>query len=93
MRRAYFDLTGLPPTPGQVAASLADDSPDSYPKLIDDLLASPRYGERWGRFWLDLGRYADTGGFEHDPYFPNAWRHRDWVIKSFNARRRARRSS
>jgi mono/diheme cytochrome c family protein len=84
VRRAYFDLTGLPPTPEQVSAFLADDSPDAYEKLVDKLLSSPRYGERWGRFWLDLVRYADTGGFEHDLYFPNAWRYRDWVIKSFN---------
>ncbi len=83
-RRVYFDLTGLPPTPEQVNSFLADNAPDAYEKLIDKLLASTRYGERWGRYWLDLVRYADTGGFEHDLYFPNAWRYRDWVIKSFN---------
>ncbi|NOT60527.1 MAG: DUF1549 domain-containing protein, partial [Acidobacteria bacterium] len=84
VRRAYFDLHGLPPTPAQANAFLTDDSADAYEKLIDRLLASPAYGERWGRYWLDLVRYADTGGFEHDLYFPNAWRYRDWVIKSFN---------
>ena len=84
IRRAYFDLHGLPPTPEQVDAFVADDSPEAWPKLIDELLASPRYGERWGRHWLDVVRYADTGGFETDIYFPNAWRYRDYVIDSFN---------
>ncbi|MBI1354607.1 MAG: DUF1553 domain-containing protein [Acidobacteria bacterium] len=84
VRRAYFDLHGLPPTPEQVDAFVQDDSPDAWPRLIDELLASPRYGERWGRHWLDVVRYADTGGFETDIYFPNAWRYRDYVIESFN---------
>ena len=84
IRRAYFDLHGLPPSPEAVDAFVADDSPDAWPKLIDELLASPRYGERWGRHWLDVVRYADTGGFETDIYFPNAWRYRDYVIESFN---------
>ena len=85
MRRAYFDLTGLPPEPAEVKAFLADTSPDAYEKLIERLLASPRYGERWGRFWLDLAGYADSEGKrEQDLPRPNAWRYRDYVIKSFN---------
>ena len=84
MRRAYFDLIGLPPTPEQAKEFLANPSPDAYDRLIDDLLASPRYGERWGRHWLDVVRYADSAGFEGDVYYPNAWRYRDYVIKSFN---------
>ena len=84
IRRAYSDLHGLPPQPAEVDAFLADPQPDAYEKLIDRLLKSPRYGERWGRHWLDVVRYADTGGFETDIYFPNAWRYRDYVIKSFN---------
>jgi cytochrome c551/c552 len=84
VRRAYFDLHGLPPTPEQVDEFVHDQSPDAYEKLIDRLLASPRYGERWGRYWLDLVRYADTSGFETDHFFVTAWRYRDWVIESFN---------
>lgn len=84
VRRAYFDLHGIPPTPEQVGDFVNDASPNAWPKLVDELLASPRYGERWGRYWLDVVRYADTGGFETDIYFPNAWRYRDYVIKSFN---------
>jgi Protein of unknown function (DUF1553)/Protein of unknown function (DUF1549)/Planctomycete cytochrome C len=86
MRRAYFDLTGLPPEPAEVKAFLADKSPDAYEKMIDRLLDSPRYGERWGRFWLDLAGYADSEGKrEQDLPRPYAWRYRDYVIKSFNA--------
>ena len=84
VRRAYFDLVGLPPTPQQVADFMKHTSPDAWAKLIDTLLASPRYGERWGRRWLDVVRYADSAGFEADMYYPNAWRYRDYVIKSFN---------
>jgi cytochrome c553 len=85
IRRASFDLTGLPPEPAEVKAFLADSSPDAYEKLIDRLLASPRYGERWGRFWLDLAGYADSEGKrEQDLLRPFAWRYRDYVIKSFN---------
>ncbi len=85
MRRAYFDLTGLPPEPAEVKAFLADNSPNAYEKLIDKLLASPRYGERWGRYWLDLAGYADSEGKrEQDLPRPHAWRYRDYVIKSFN---------
>ena len=84
VRRAYFDLHGLPPTPEQVEEFVGDRSSDAYEKLIDRLLASPRYGERWGRYWLDLVRYADTSGFETDHFYINAWRYRDYVIESFN---------
>jgi hypothetical protein len=84
IRRAYLDLHGLPPSPADVEAFIHDTSPDAYEKLIDRLLASPHYGERWGRHWLDVVRYADTGGFETDMYYANAWRYRDYVIKSFN---------
>ena len=86
MRRAYFDLIGLPPEPAEVKAFLEDKAPDAYEKLIDKLLASPRYGERWGRYWLDLAGYADSEGKrEQDLPRPHAWRYRDYVIKSFNA--------
>ncbi len=84
VRRAYFDLHGLPPAPDDVQAFVDDTRPDAWEKLVDRLLASPRYGERWGRQWLDVVRYADTGGFETDIYYANAWRYRDYVIKSFN---------
>ncbi|HIG84391.1 MAG TPA: DUF1549 domain-containing protein [Verrucomicrobia bacterium] len=84
IRRVYFDLIGLPPSPEQVRAFLANKSPLAYEKLIDGLLASPHYGERWGRHWLDLARYADSSGYHSDIDRPNAWRYRDYVIKSFN---------
>lgn len=84
VRRAYFDLLGLPPTPEQVDAFLQNDQPDAWPQLIETLLASKHYGERWGRHWLDVARYADSGGFETDIYYRNAWRYRDYVVKSFN---------
>jgi mono/diheme cytochrome c family protein len=83
-RRAYLDLLGLPPTPEQVEAFVADHSPNAWEHLIDTLLASPHYGERYGRMWLDVARYADSAGFEYDVHRPNAWRYRDYVIKSFN---------
>jgi len=83
-RRAYLDLHGLPPTAEQIEKFANDPAPDAYEKLIDELLASPRYGEKWGRHWLDLARYGDTGGFEQDPYLLYAWRYRDYVIDSFN---------
>src|SRR5205823_4495957 len=86
MRRACFDLTGLPPEPADLEAFLADKAPDAYEKMIDRLLASPRYGERWGRFWLDLAGYADSEGKrEQDLPRPNAWRYRDYVVRSLNA--------
>jgi Protein of unknown function (DUF1553)/Protein of unknown function (DUF1549)/Planctomycete cytochrome C len=84
LRRAYMDLVGLPPTPAETAEYLADRSPDAWERLIDKLLASPHYGERWGRHWLDVARYADSNGFEHDFDRPNAWRYRDYVIRAFN---------
>jgi hypothetical protein len=84
LRRAYLDLIGLPPTPAEAEEFLHDNSPDAWEKLIDRLLASPRYGERWGRHWLDAARYADSQGFEHNFDRPNAWRYRDYVIRAFN---------
>ncbi|MCP4815909.1 MAG: DUF1549 domain-containing protein, partial [Planctomycetaceae bacterium] len=85
MRRAYFDLTGLPPTAADVEQFLADPDPLAYEKMIDRLLASPRYGERWGRFWLDLAGYADSEGKRSaDPLRPFAYRYRDYVIRAFN---------
>jgi mono/diheme cytochrome c family protein len=85
VRRAYFDLIGLPPTPEEVEAFLADDAPDAWERLVDRLLASPHYGERWGRHWLDVARYADSNGLDENTAFGNAWRYRDWVVRSFNA--------
>ena len=85
IRRATFDLHGLPPTPSEVRAFVEDDSPDAFAKVIDRLLASPRYGERWARHWLDLARYAESEGFKSDETRPNAWRYRDYVIDSLNA--------
>jgi hypothetical protein len=84
IRRVTFDLTGLPPTPEEAYAFVADDSADAYARLVDRLLASPRYGEQSARHWLDVVRYADTGGFSNDFERPNAWRYRDYVIRSFN---------
>src|ERR1035438_6749343 len=84
VRRAYLDLIGLPPTPAQTAEFLNDRAPDAWERLIERLLASPHYGERWGRHWLDVARYADSNGFEHDYDRPNAWRYRDYVIRAFN---------
>lgn len=86
MRRVSLDLTGLPPTPTEVTEYLADQAPDAYGRLVDRLLASPHYGERWGQHWLDLAGYADSEGFgQHDPVRPYAYRYRDYVIKSLNA--------
>jgi len=84
VRRAYFDLLGLPPTPEQVRALLTDESPEAWPRLIDSLLESKHCGERWARHWLDVARYADSGGYETDIYYRNAWRYRDYVVNSFN---------
>ena len=84
LRRAYLDLTGMPPTPAQADEFLADTARGAWGRLIDRLLASPRYGERWGRHWLDVARYADSAGFEQDYTRPNAWRYRDYVIDAFN---------
>jgi hypothetical protein len=86
IRRANFDLTGLPPTAEEVDAFVADKSPDAFAKVIDRLLASPRYGERWGRYWLDVARYADTKGyvFEEERRYPYSYVYRDWVIRAIN---------
>ena len=83
-RRVYVDLVGIPPSPEELNAFLADDSPGAYESLIEKLLADPRYGERWGRHWLDLVRYGETSGLEGDGAIGNAWRYRDWVIEAFN---------
>ena len=84
IRRLYFDLIGLPPSPREVAQFVADKSPDAYQKLVDRLLASPHYGERWGQHWLDVVRFAETDGFEYDTHRSDAWRYRDYVIRAFN---------
>jgi hypothetical protein len=84
VRRAYYDLLGLPPTPEQVDSFLKDDSTDAWEKLVDELLASPHYGEKWGRHWLDLVGYAESNSFERDGTKPFVWRYRDYVIQSFN---------
>ena len=84
VRRAYLDLLGLPPTPAEVGEFVNDKAPDAWSRLIDKLLDSPRYGERWGRHWLDVARYADSSGFEYDYDRPDAWRYRDYVVRSFN---------
>jgi uncharacterized protein DUF1553/uncharacterized protein DUF1549/cytochrome c len=85
LRRASLDLTGLPPTPEEVEAFQKDNSPNAWEKVVDRLLDSPHYGERWGRHWLDVARYADSGGFETDIFFGSAWRYRDYVIRSLNS--------
>ncbi|MBI1787732.1 MAG: DUF1553 domain-containing protein [Acidobacteria bacterium] len=84
IRRATLDLTGLLPTPEEVQAFISDPAPDAFDKVVDRLLASPRYGERWARHWLDLARYSDSEGFKSDETRPNIWRYRDYVIESFN---------
>ena len=85
IRRLTFNLTGLPPKPREIDAFLKDVSVDAYEKLVDRLLASTQYGEHWAQYWLDLARFAETDGFEHDKVRPNAWRYRDWVIKALNS--------
>ena len=85
LRRVTFDLTGLPPTPEEVGAFVADASPGAEERVVDRLLASPRYGERWAQHWLDVVRYAETEGYEYDRHVPDAWRFRDYVIASLNA--------
>ena len=85
LRRVSFDLVGLPPTPEKLAAFAADKRPDAFERIVDELLASPRYGERWAQHWLDVVRYADTHGFEVNTERPNAWPYRDYVIEAFNA--------
>jgi hypothetical protein len=85
IRRATFDLTGLPPTPQEVANFVDDRRSDAYPRLVDRLLASLAYGERWGRHWLDVARYADSNGVDENLVYNNAWRYRDYVIRAFNS--------
>ena len=85
IRRVAFDLVGLPPTPEEIEAFVADPDPHAYGKLVDRLLASPRYGERWARHWLDVVHYGDTHGYDKDKPRPHAWPYRDWVIRSLNA--------
>ena len=84
IRRLYFDLVGIPPTPEEIEAFVLDPDPQAYEKLVDRLLADPRFGERWGRHWLDVARYADSNGIESDNDRPNAYRYRDFVIRAFN---------
>ena len=84
LRRATFDLTGLPPTEKELQDFLADKSPEAFEKVVDRLLASPRYGEQWGRHWLDVMRYADSTGSDEDHRYPHAWRYRDYVVEAFN---------
>lgn len=85
IRRVYFDLIGLPPTPEEIEQFINDPKTDAYEKLLDRMLASPHYGERWARHWLDVARYTESQGFEYDRIRPNAWHYRDYVIKAFNA--------
>ncbi|MEO8496537.1 MAG: DUF1549 domain-containing protein, partial [Planctomycetota bacterium] len=85
MRRVYLDLLGLPPTPQELNSFLDDSRPDAYERLVERVLSSPHYGERWGRHWLDLARYADSDGYEKDLARPHAWRYRNWVIDAVNA--------
>jgi hypothetical protein len=84
IRRLYFDMLGLPPAPEEVDAFLADCAPGAYERLVERCLASPHYGVRWARLWLDLARYGESNGFEFDEFRPSAWRYRDWVVNSFN---------
>jgi uncharacterized protein DUF1553/uncharacterized protein DUF1549 len=84
LRRVTYDLIGLPPTKKEIADFLADQSPDAYIKVVDRLLASPQYGENWGRHWLDVARFADSTGMDEDHVYPYAWRYRDYVVKAFN---------
>ncbi|HEU4752667.1 MAG TPA: DUF1549 domain-containing protein, partial [Armatimonadota bacterium] len=84
IRRAYYDLIGLPPSAAEVQAFVSDPSPNAWEKVVDRLLASPQYGEKWGRHWLDLVRYAESNSYERDGTKPNAWRYRDYVIQSLN---------
>ena len=85
VRRAYFDLLGLPPSPAQIEEFVNNSSEEAWPELINKLLESTHYGERWGRHWLDVARYADSAGFEGDDSYPYAWRYRDYVVNSFNS--------
>ena len=84
IRRLYFDLWGMPSTPKEVNDFIKDPDPDAYKKLVDKLLLSPRYGERWARHWLDVVHYGETHGYDKDKPRPNAWPYRDYVIRAFN---------
>ncbi len=84
VRRLFLVMHGMPPTPDEVAAFLVDDRPDAYARLVESVMASPRYGERWARHWMDVARYADTNGFETNRPRPTAWHYRDWIIEAFN---------
>jgi len=88
IRRAAYDLTGLPPTVEEIAAFVNDRAPDAFERMIGRFLDSPHYGERWGRWWLDVARYADSNGQDENKVMANAWRYRDWVVRSFNANQR-----
>ena len=90
IRRLYFVMLGMPPTPEEVAAFVADKKPDAFERLVDKVLDDPRYGERWGRHWLDVIRFAESNGFETNRERPNAWRFRDYVIAAFNERQTVR---
>src|SRR5260370_21338800 len=83
IRRLAFDLTGLPPAPAEIDAFVRDPAPDAYERLVERLLASPHYGERWAQHWLDVVRFAESDGFEYDRYRPRMWRYRDYVLASF----------
>src|SRR5207253_4074578 len=87
IRRVTFDLTGLPPTPEEIDAFLADPSPRAYEKVVDRLLASPHYGERWARHWMDVIHFAETHGHDQDVPRENAWPYRDYLVRAFNADR------
>ena len=84
IRRVTFDLIGLPPTPDEIDSFLTDNSPDAFVRTVDRLLESPHYGERWGRHWLDVARYADSNGLDENIAYGNAWRYRDYVVAAFN---------
>lgn len=84
LRRVTYDLTGLPPTPEEMEVFATDPSPEAYERVVDRLLASPRFGEKWARHWLDVVRYAESDGYKQDAYRPQAWRYRDWVVGAFN---------
>src|SRR5277367_5656099 len=84
LRRATIDMTGIPPTQEEIQAFLSDKSPSAWEKVVDRLLASPRYGEQWGRHWLDVVRFAESDGYEYDTHRPDAYRYRDYVVNSFN---------
>src|SRR5262249_36124673 len=84
LRRVTYDLTGLPPTPKELDDFVNDTRPDAYARVVDRLLASPHYGERWAQHWLDVVRYAESNGYELDADRPNAWRYRDYVVRAFN---------